>query len=463
MNEASRRAIWCALMVMALGACSQKPDYVRPAAPVPSQWTGQVLDGGRDVRHLGWEAFFLDPRLKALIALALENNRDLKVATARIAEARALHGIQAAESLPGVNLGAGDTVTRVPGDLSNTGKPVLSRRYDVNLGVTAFELDFWGRVASLRDAALASFLATEQAQHAFRLALIADVVDVHLAQRELVQRLALARDTLRSREESRALILKRKEVGLAGELDYLSADGACQAVRSEIAALERQREAADNSMRLLVGALPENLPEAWALGEQGLNADLAVELPADVLLRRPDVQAAEQGLIAANANIGAARAAFFPRIALTSSFGTASNALSRLFSAGSEAWLFQPSLSLPLFDAGRNQANLDLAEARKLIAVAQYEKTIQQAFREVADLLTARTRLRQQLDAQEATDRIQSQRLMIVEARYKEGIASYLELLDAQRDFLAAQQGTVQLRRQWLSTTNQLFKTLGAG
>lgn len=463
MNEVSRRAIWCTLIAMILGGCSQKPDYVRPAAPVPSQWVGQAVDGGRDVRHLDWGTFFSDPRLKALIALALENNRDLKVATARIAEARALHGIQVAESMPGVSLGAGDTVTRLPGDLSSTGRSLLSRRYDVNLGVTAFELDFWGRVASLRDAALASFLATEQAQHAFRLALIADVVEIHLAQRELVQRLALARDTLRSREESRALILKRKEVGLAGELDYLSADGACQAILGEIAALERQREAADNSMRLLAGALPEGLPEGLALSEQGLDVDLAVELPADVLLRRPDVQAAEQVLIAANANIGAARAAFFPRIALTSSFGTASSALSRLFSAGSDAWLFQPSLNLPLFDAGRNQANVDLAEARKIIAVAQYEKAVQQAFREVADLLAARTRLRQQLDAQESADRIQSQRLMIVEARYKGGIASYLELLDAQRDFLATQQGTVQLRRQWLSTTNQLFKTLGAG
>ena len=180
-------------------------------------------------------------------------------------------------------------------------------------------------------------------------------------------------------------------------------------------------------------------------------------------LRRPDVRAAEQALIAANANIGAARAAFFPRIALTSSLGTASSALSGLFGSGSEAWTFQPSLSLPLFDAGRNQANLDLAEARKVISVAQYEKSVQQAFREVADLLAARTRLRQQLDAQESTERTQAQRLTIVEARYRGGIASYLELLDARRDALAAQHGTVVLRRQWLSTSNQLFKTLGAG
>ena len=463
MNKVSRRAVWLLLMSTVSAGCSQKPPYVRPEIPVPSQWPQQSVEAGRDVRDTDWKAFYLDPRLKALISLALENNRDLRVATARIVEARALHGIQVAESVPGVNLGAVDTVTRFPGDLSSSGKPLVSRRYDVNLGITAFELDFWGRVASLRDAALASFLATEQARRAFRLALIADVADLYLVQRELAERLTLARDTLDSREESRALILKRKEAGLAGELDYLSADGACQAIRGEIAALERQREAADNSMRLLAGTFPDDLPVGFPLGEQGLDSNLTVELPANVLLRRPDVRAAEQALIAANANIGAARAAFFPRIALTTSLGTASSALSGLFGSGSEAWTFQPSLSLPLFDAGRNQANLDLAEARKVISVAQYEKSVQQAFREVADLLAARTRLRQQLDAQESTERTQAQRLTIVEARYRGGIASYLELLDARRDALAAQHGTVVLLRQWLSTSNQLFKTLGAG
>jgi multidrug efflux system outer membrane protein len=383
--------------------------------------------------------------------LALENNRDLRVATARVAEARAMYGIQIADGVPTITLGAGDTVIRLPGDVSGTGRSLLSRRYDVNLGVAAFELDFWGRVASLRDAALASFLASEQARRSFRLALIADVVDLYLVQCELAQRLALARDILRARTESRALILKRKQVGIAGDLDYLSAEGALQAIQTEIAALERQREAADNSMRLLAGLLPDGLPSGLALSEQGLDFDMVVDLPADVLLRRPDVGAAEQALIAANANIGAARAAFFPRIALTAGFGTASSALSGLFQSGSEAWTFQPSLALPLFDGGRNQANLDLAEARKVLAVAQYEKTVQQAFREIADLLAARARLRQQLDAQESAERTQAERLKIVEARYRGGIASYLELLDA------------QLRRQWLSTANQLFKTLGAG
>ena len=463
MSNGNRVAVWLALTAVVFGGCSQQPEYVRPEAPVPSQWPDSVADGGREVRHLDWQAFFTDPRLKALIALALENNRDLRVATARVAEARALHGIRAADTMPTVTVGAGDAVARLPGDLSGTGHSLLSRRYDVNLGIAAFELDFWGRVASLRDAALANFLATDLARRSFRLVLIADVVDNYLSQRELAQRLALAQDTLRARTESLALVKKRKEVGLASDLDYLSADGALQAVRGEIAALERQREAADNSMRLLAGLLPDDLPGSLPLNEQGLDVDLAVDLPAEVLLRRPDVRAAEQDLIAANANIGAARAAFFPRIALTGSLGTASSALSGLFRAGSEAWTFQPSLTLPLFDGGRNQANVDLAEARKVMAVAQYERTLQHAFREVADLLAARGHLRQQLDAQEAAEQVQAQRLNIVEARYRGGIASYLELLDAQRDSLAARQATVQLRRQWLSTANQLFKTLGAG
>ena len=463
MSNGNWVAIWLGLMAVALGGCNQKPTYVRPEVPLPSQWPDLVAYGGREVRHLDWRTFFTDPRLKALIALALENSRDLRVAMARVAEARALHGVHGAETMPTVIVGGGDAVARLPGDLAGTGQPSLSRRYDVSLGIAAFELDFWGRVSSLRDAALASFLATEQAYRSFRLVLIADVVDAYLAQRESVQRLALARDTLRARTESLVLVKKRQEAGLASDLDYLSADGALQAVRGDIAALERQREAVDNSMRLLVGLLPDDLPGGLPLNEQGLDLDLAVDLPAEVLLRRPDVHAAEQTLIAANANIGAARAAFFPRFALIGNFGTASSALSGLFRAGSEAWVFQPSLTLPLFDGGRNQANVDIAEARKVIAVAQYERTLQHAFREVADLLAARGRLRQQLDAQEAAERVQAQRLNIVEARYRGGIASYLELLDAQRDSLAARQATVQLRRQWLSTANQLFKTLGAG
>jgi multidrug efflux system outer membrane protein len=259
------------------------------------------------------------------------------------------------------------------------------------------------------------------------------------------------------------LIARRREVGIAGDLDYFQAEGALQSARVDLASLQRQRAEADNALHLLVGAMPATLPDGRRLADQGLVADLAAGLPAEVLVRRPDVLAAEQQLIAANANIGAARAAFFPRITLTAAFGTASVALSGLFRAGSAAWSFQPVLTQPLFDAGRSGSGVDLAKARQVIAVAEYERTVQQAFREVANLLAGRDRLREQLAAQEAALIAQEQRLTLTEARYRAGIANHLELLDAQRDSFTAQQATVQLRRQLLSTASQLYKALGGG
>jgi len=258
-------------------------------------------------------------------------------------------------------------------------------------------------------------------------------------------------------------VQKRRDVGLAGDLDYLAADGAYESARAELANLERNRAAAENALALLVGSVPKNLPSGLHLTEQGVVPNLVIEVPSEALLRRPDVRAAEARLIAANANIGAARAAFLPRIGISLALGSASSSLSGLFDAGSGAWSFVPSLALPLFDGGRTQAGVDLAEVRKVIAVAEYEKTIQQAFREVADLLAAREQLAAQLKAQEAGESAQNQRLRIVEARYKAGAASYLEVLDAQRDTFAAQQGTVQVRRALLSAAVQLYKALGGG
>ncbi|MBI4755555.1 MAG: efflux transporter outer membrane subunit [Betaproteobacteria bacterium] len=453
-----------ALLAAALGGCNLAPDYVRPQAPVPEHWPAAArAEGTRQVADLDWQTFFPDPRLRAHIASALENNRDLRIATARVAEARALHGIQRADRLPTINLGADRVASRTPADLSQSGQSLMGQRYDVNLGLAAFELDFWGRVRNLGEAALASYLATEQARRSFRLSLISDVADAYLTLQEMGERMALARDTVQSRQEARELMARRREAGIAGDLDFLAAEGALHTARVELASLERQQAGAENLLQLLVAAPLPELPPARALTEQGIVPDLAANLPSDVLLRRPDVAAAEQQLIAANAHIGAARAAFFPRITLTGLFGTASRALHGLFSAGSETWSFQPVLSLPLFDAGRTRAGVDLAEARKVIAVAQYEKTIQQAFREVADLLVARDKLRQQLQAQEASGRAQSERVRLTGARYKAGVANYLELLDAQRDSFAAQQAVVQLRRQSLSASAQLYKALGGG
>jgi multidrug efflux system outer membrane protein len=453
------------LLAALISGCSLMPEYQRPDPPVAAAWPDSGKPGGaRQAAETDWRRYYPDPRLQALITAALENNRDLRIATARIAEARGLYGIQQADRLPNISVNAGRNASLTPAGASAfTTNAIHSQRYDVSLGLLSFELDFWGRVASLSAAAKASYLSTEAAQRAFRLSLVAEVANAYLTLLELGERAQLTAETARTRAEYRELTLRRRDVGVAGDLEFLQADGAYQAAVAERANLERQQAAAGNLLDVLIGqpvAQMKDLPAALSLAEQGIEPDLIAGLPAEVLLQRPDVLAAEQKLIAANANIGAARAAFLPRITLTGSVGTASRTLAGLFDAGSDAWSFQPALTQPLFDAGRNSSNLDVAEARKVIAVAEYEKTIQQAFREVADLLNAREKLAEQLAAQEANAQAQSQLLKLVEARYRAGIANHLELLDAQRESFTAQQGAVQVRRLALSNAAQLYKAL---
>jgi len=452
------------VVFLALSGCSQMPDYQRPAVPVPAQWTQAApVNEMRFASSLEWHSFFPDPRLQALIATAIEHNRDMRGAVARVEEARALFGIARADRLPNVDFVASGISARTPGDLSLSGRAATGHRSDVGLSLLSFELDFWGRVKSLNEAALAGYLASEEARKALRLTLIADVANAYLSLLELEERSTLARATVASREQTRQLVSRRRDVGLAGDLDYLQADGAYELARADLANLERQRAAAANALTLLVGKETNDLPAGRKLADQGIVANLAAGLPAEVLLQRPDVLAAEHRLIAANANIGAARAAFLPRISLTAGIGTASKSLSGLFDSGQGAWNFQPVLRLPLFDAGRAAAGTDLAEARRHVAVAEYEKAIQLAFREVADLLAATERLAEQLRAQERLDKVQGERLKLAEARYKAGVASYLEVLDAQRESFAAQQTLVQTWRNQLSSAALLFKALGGG
>lgn len=451
------------VLALALAGCSFTPEYQRPAAPVPADWPMKVGAGdtAQDAALLAdWRAFFPDARLQSLIAAALEHNRDLRIAVGRVDEARALAGIARADRLPTVDLAAQRAASLTPADLSGTGRQQNSQRYDINLAVVAFELDFWGRVKSLDDAGRANFLASDYARQAFGLSLIADVANAWFSLLEFRERLELAGATLKSRDETRTLVGRRRDVGLAGDLDYLQADGAYQSARAEVASLARSQAAAENALRLLVGAAAF-AAEDGKLAQPGLVAEVAAGLPSEVLLARPDVMAAEQKLIAANANIGAARAAFLPKIVLTAALGTASHGLSGLFGAGSGAWNFVPALRLPLFDSGRSSDNVDLATARKTIAVAEYEKTIQQAFREIADLLSARAQLSEQLQAQEAGVAAQNQRLKIVDARYRAGVSSHLELLDAQREHFAAQQSALAVRRQLLSAAAGFYKALG--
>ncbi len=453
------------VIAFALAGCSFTPEYQRPAAPVPAEWPTDAKVGAGDTAKIvkmptDWRAFFPDPRLQGLIAAALEHNRDLRIAVGRVDEARALAGIARAERFPTVDLAAQRAASLTPADLSGTGRQLNSQRYDVNLALAAFELDFWGRVKSLDDAGRANFLASDYARQAFRLSLIADVANAWLNLLEFGERRALAEATLKSRDETRILVGRRRDVGLAGDLDYLQADGAYQNARAEVASLARSQAAAENALQLLVGTAPGSTG-GGSLARPGLIAAVPVGLPSEVLLARPDVMAAEQKLIAANANIGAARAAFLPKIVLTAALGTASRGLSGLFEAGSGAWSFVPALRLPVFDSGRSSDNVDLAMARNNIAVAEYEKVLQQAFREIADLLAARKQLGEQLQAQEAGLAAQDQRLRIVEARYKAGVSSHLELLDAQREQFAAQQSALAVRRQLVATAASFYKALG--
>jgi multidrug efflux system outer membrane protein len=451
-------------LLMAAGCVSMAPPYSRPALPVPAAYDAPPAHPAElSASHIPWRTYFSDPALQALIDTALANNRDLRTALARVQEARALYGIQRADQFPTVGVQADGTRARVPGDLNLTGQPQVSSQYQVGLGLASWELDFWGRVSSLKDAALQNYLATDAAAQAATLSLITQVADSYLTLRELDERLELTRETIASRAESLRIFRRRFEVGAISKLDLTQVETLWQQARALGADLERIRAEQAHALALLVGA-PLNLPEqAEPLDDTAVMRELPAGLPSDLLVNRPDIVAAEHQLQAANANIGAARAAFLPSITLTGAFGTASAELDGLFSGASRAWNFAPSISLPIFDAGRRQSALDLAEARRDQAVAGYEKTIQAAFRDVSDALSARHWLAEQVEVLRATVAAQTERARLAQLRYDHGASPYLEVLDAQRDLLAAQQTLVQTRRALLSSRVGLYAALGGG
>ncbi|HZS80256.1 MAG TPA: efflux transporter outer membrane subunit, partial [Herbaspirillum sp.] len=325
------------------------------------------------------------------------------------------------------------------------------------------ELDFFGRVRNLKDAALSIYLATEEARQSAQISLVAQVAQTYLSERAYTEQLKLAQQTLESRRTNLELAKKRFDVGASSALDLRLAETLVQSARTAAATLSRQRAQAENALTLLVGKKIDELPPGQDLVLQGIVTDIPAGLPSDLLMRRPDIRAAEQKLLAANANIGAARAAFFPRISLTGLFGSASSTLDGLFESGSGTWSFGPQLSLPIFDFGRTSANLDLAEVRKSQAIVTYEKAIQTAFREVADALAARGTLDEQIDAQEAFLKAQQERLNLTDLRYRNGIASSLDQLDAQRDLFSAQQALIQARQLRLNNAIDLYRALGGG
>ena len=462
----TRRAV--ALAALALcSACSLAPTYQRPEVALPA-WPGAAQTGrpseAPSAAQLRWEAVYTDARLQGLIRVALERNHDLRLAVARQEQARALWGIQRADQIPTPTASLTRTGSFTPVGVANNANGFNINRFDANLNLLSFELDFWGRLANLSAAAKASFEASDEDRRVVRMGLISEVANAYLLVLELQEREQLAQQTLTSREQFLQLVLRKRDAGAASDVDVSVAQGAIATAQADSVALTRQRQQALNALGLLVGgALPNDLPAGRSLAEQSLAPSWAADLPSEVLLRRPDVRAAESRLRAANANIGAARAAFLPRIQLTGAVGTASTNLGSLFQDGTRSWSFVPSLQQPLFDAGRASGGVDLAQARKVEAVASYEKTLQQAFREVADLLVARDTLQQQLVAQNAFASSQLERLRLTEARYQAGSASQLDWLDAQRDHYNAQQSVRQVQRQLYGTTALLYKALGGG
>ncbi|QHE85639.1 efflux transporter outer membrane subunit [Hydrogenophaga sp. BPS33] len=485
LDISARRLSRLALTVVAvavLSACSFIPKYERPEAPVASQFPGPQPAAAADAKSgadIAWQEFIGDARLRELVALALKNNRDLRVATLNIEQVRAQYQIRRADQFPTIGLAA--TGNRQP-----DGNGGITSVYSVGLALSSWEIDFFGRLGSLKEAALAQYLASEEAQRAAQTSLVAAVASTWLSLQANDELLALTESTVGTRDESLRLSRLRFDAGATSALDLRQAESLSAAAQSALAQQRRLRALDLNALTLLVGQtpppdllpVPPTMPapvaaaatdrEAVAVPTAPVPAapmlrDVPAGLPSDLLTRRADIRQAEQQLISANANIGAARAAFFPRISLTASAGTASNSLSGLFKDGSWGFTLAPQALLPIFDAGRNNANLEASNAARDIAIAQYEKAIQTAFREVADALAGSATLGDQLSAQQLQATAEAERFRLAELRYRNGVASFLDVLDAQRSLFTTQQALTQTRLAQQQNQVNLYKALGGG
>lgn len=458
--------------LVVLGGCStMAPKYSRPEAPVSAAWpTGAAYQNqaaAKDQKPLAevpWQEFFVDPQLRKVIELALNNNRDLRVAVLNIERTRALYQIQRADLFPQIDATAGANYQGVPKDFSGTGSHRTTHQYTAGLGAASYELDLFGRVRSLKDQALEEFLATEQARRAVQISLVSQVATSYLTLAADRERLRIAQGTLANQQASFDLTKSRFAAGVASALDVSQAQTSVEAARVDIARYTSQIAQDENALNLVVGSTvpDESKPRQLAATMTGLK-DLTPGLPSDVLLNRPDILQAEAQLKGANANIGAARAAFFPRIALTTSVGIGSNSLSGLFKGGALAWQFAPQISLPIFDGGFNKANLKASEVERDIMVAQYEKAIQTAFREVSDALAQRGTIEEQLAAQKALTDANSESLRLSQARYERGIDNYLNVLVSQRALYDAQQSLVGVALARLNNMVSFYKVVGGG
>ena len=456
-------------IAIVLGGCTMAPKYTRPGAPVPPAWPAgaayeetKAATGALTVLELRWREFLTDEHLQKIIETALNNNRDLRLAALNVERARALYGVQRAELFPTVNaIGAGGK-QRLSSDLVRPGDSRTVEQYSVNLGISSWEIDFFGRIRSLKARALEEYLATEQARRSAQIALVSEVARVYLTLAADRSNLKLAQYTLETQQAAYCLVQKRYDVGLATELDLRRAQTPVDAAREDVARYMQLVAQDQNALNLMAGSpVPK---EILPVEMSGITPprEISPGLSSEALLNRPDIVAAEHRLKGAYAFIGAARAAFFPRISLTTSVGTASDELSGLFGSGTDTWNFTPQIVMPIFDA-RTWAALRVSKADRKIVLTQYEKTIQTAFREVADALAVQGTINQRVSAQQSLVNAVAETYRLSNKRYTKGIDSYLGVLYAQQSLYVAQQGLIALRLAMLANLVRLYAVLGGG
>ena len=444
--------------IIGLSACSFAPDYVQPPLPVPERYSESVE--GQSIAMLDWHAFFRDPQLQALMNQALANNRDIRLAAARVAEARGAWRIEGASLYP--QLDGVATGTRGRALVTGANQYLDVKQITAQLSAS-WEIDFWGRLRNLRDSAREQYLASEESRRAVATDLLTQVALGYLLEREYEERVELASQSITSREESLRIMRRQYEVGSGNKLDMEQSRVLLAQAQTTLDALEQERGVNRNALALLVGAPVTIAPGSLSLTGDFPEFTLPIGLPSELLANRPDIVSAEHQLRAANANIGAARAAFFPNISLTGAFGTSSSDLDGLFGGGTDVWTFTPTLTMPIFNAGRLKGNLSVAEARRDQAVATYEKTIQSAFRDVQDALVRKRQLARQIVTTRALVEAQRERARLAQLRFDNGRSAYLEVLDAQRALFEADQALVQLRRAELASVVSLYAALGGG
>lgn len=469
-----RPAIFLALSAIILitisGCASMAPEYQRPESPVAKNWpldgsnTQLALKDEKTASDIQWREFFIDPELQKLIELALENSRDLQIAALNIERFAAQYQIRTATLFPTLNATAGANFQRIPEEFSASRKAAELEQYNIGLGVASYELDLFGRVRSLKDQALYQYLATEQAKKSTQITLVSQVAITYLTLQADREHLAISRETLSNQQAAYELVNSRFKAGIATALDLNQAKTTVESAKLDIARYTTVAAQDLNLLELLTGIELERRKNYTVFSEdQPAVKDISVGVNSDVLLSRPDILQSENLLKAANANIGAARAAFFPKIALTTSVGFGSDELAKLFKAGAFAWSIAPNISLPIFDAGTNRANLTTTEVDKKIAVAQYQKAIQTAFREVLDAVAQKETINDQIKAQKALTDATTASYLLSKARFDKGVDSYLTVLDSERSMYSAQQNLISVKLLRLTNLVTLYKVLGGG